>query len=104
MTRRIVYRPMARDDLRDIFLRRRDYDGPLAAFELVSSIEQRCETLAEFADRGTPRPEIAPGLRSIPYKRHAVIAYLVEEEQVVIVGIMYGGRDLTALSRPGRTT
>jgi hypothetical protein len=41
-------------------------------------------------------------VRSIPFGRKAVIAYLVRANAVVIVGIMYGGRDLAALKEPGR--
>jgi hypothetical protein len=41
-------------------------------------------------------------VRSIPFKRKAVIAYLVRPQKVVIIGILYGGRDLAALKEPGR--
>lgn len=68
----------------------------------MSAIQDRCEGLTEFSERGTPRPEIGPGVRSVPFRRKAVIAYLVRPRAVVIIGIMYGGRDLAALNEPGR--
>jgi hypothetical protein len=38
----------------------------------------------------------------VPFRRKAVIAYLVGSEAVVILGIMYGGRDLEALTDSDR--
>ncbi|HEY0413295.1 MAG TPA: type II toxin-antitoxin system RelE/ParE family toxin [Allosphingosinicella sp.] len=100
--RELIYRPLAQDDLAEIYLRRAEIEGFDSAAELVSAIQDRCEGLTSFSERGTPRPEIGPGVRSVPFRRKAVIAYVVEAEAVVIVGIMYGGRDLSALEKPGR--
>lgn len=47
-----------------------------------------------FPRRGTPRDEIMPGLRSIPFERRATIFYRVGEEEVEIVHILYRGRDI----------
>jgi toxin ParE1/3/4 len=102
VVRELVYRPLAREDLAEIYRRRAEAEGAQSAAELVSAIQDRCDGLTTFPERGTPRPEIGPGLRSIPFRRKAVIAYLVEPDAVAIVGIMYGGRDLGALQEPGR--
>jgi toxin ParE1/3/4 len=100
--RELVYRPLAREDLAEIYWRRAELEGLASADALVSAIQDRCEGLTSFSERGTPRPEICPGVRSIPFRRKAVIAYLVRRDAVVIIGIMYGGRDLAALKQPGR--
>jgi len=100
--RELVYRLLAQDDLAEIYLRRAEIDGPAAAAELVSAIQDRCEGLTTFSERGTPRPEVGPGVRSIPFRRKAIIAYVVETDTVVIIGILYGGRDVSALQEPGR--
>lgn len=100
--RELVYRPLAREDLAEIYWRRADREGFDSASELVSAIQDRCEGLVSFSERGTPRPDIGPGVRSIPFRRKAVIAYLVRPAAVVIIGIIYGGRDLAALKDPGR--
>ncbi|HEX8513995.1 MAG TPA: type II toxin-antitoxin system RelE/ParE family toxin [Allosphingosinicella sp.] len=97
-----VYRPLARQDLAEIFWERSEREGLASASELVSAIQDRCEGLTSFSERGTPRPEIGPGVRSIPFRRKATIAYLVRPDAVVIVGILYGGRDLAALTEPRR--
>ncbi len=100
--RELVYRPLAREDLAEIYIRRAEVAANESAAALVSAIQDRCESLLNYPERGTPRPELGPGLRSVPFRRRAVIAYLVEPDAVVIIGVMYGGRDLAALAEPGR--
>ncbi len=102
MALRIVYRPLARDDLKDIYDALEKAAGPEVAFGVVEAIEKRCETLSTFLERGTPRPEIGPGVRSIPFRRRATIAYRVDAEEISVIGIMYAGRDLAVLKEPGR--
>lgn len=55
-----------------------------------------CFDLATFQKRGTVRNEILPGLRIIGYKRSASIAFVVLEDEIVILGVFYGGRNITA--------
>jgi toxin ParE1/3/4 len=47
-----------------------------------------------------PRDDLAPGLRTVPFERSAVIAYIVEGGAVQITNIFYGGRDYEALYPP----
>ncbi len=53
--------------------------------------------LSEFPNRGTPRDDLRPGLRTIAWRRRVTIAYIVEEHDVVVIGVFYGGRDFEAL-------
>jgi toxin ParE1/3/4 len=100
--RELVYRPLAQEDLAEIYLRRAELEGFASGAELLSAIQDRCEGLTSFSERGTPRAEIGAGVRSIPFRRKAAIAYVVRPDAVVIIGVMYGGRDLAALGEPGR--
>lgn len=43
-----------------------------------------------------------PGLRTIGYRRAVSIAFTVESEQVLILGIFYAGRNITAELLKGR--
>lgn len=43
------------------------------------------------------RPDIR--LRTVPFERSAVIAYVIDQDMVRIVNIFYGGRDFEALLR-----
>jgi toxin ParE1/3/4 len=51
---------------------------------------------------GRPRDDLSPGLRTTPFERSVVIAYVVEGGAVQITNIFYGGRDYEALYRPFR--
>jgi toxin ParE1/3/4 len=42
---------------------------------------------------------LAAGLRTVPFEKSAVIAYVVDGERVQITNIFYGGRDYEALYR-----
>ena len=48
---------------------------------------------AATSHRGTIRDDVRPGLRVTNYKKSAVIAFDVDDGQVSIIGIYYGGQD-----------
>ena len=73
--------------------------SPLAAAGLVDSIVTFCEDLAPFPLRGTARDDIRPGLRTIGFRRRAVVAFVVHADAVVILGVFYGGRDYEPVLR-----
>ncbi len=50
--------------------------------------------LQDFPERGTRRDDIRPGLRILGFERRATIVFQVAKREVVIVRILYGGRNL----------
>lgn len=66
------------------------------ALRYTQGILDRCEGLAEYPNRGTPRDDLRAGLRTIPFRRRVTIAYIVESDRVVIFGIHYAGQDIDA--------
>ena len=62
----------------------------------VTALLDRCQSLSEFPMRGTPRDDVRPGLRSIPFRRRATIFYSVGEATVTVIGIAYAGRDASS--------
>ncbi len=101
MTRSVIYRPLARDDLKEIYDWLALEAGPEVALGLVEAIEERGDRLG-ISSTGRQRPEIGSGVLSIPFRRRGVIAYRIVQDEVEIIGILYGGRDLSVLSEPGR--
>lgn len=89
--------PDAQDQLNEIeeFIAREASSA--IATRYVEAILGRCESLVDFPRRGTPRDDLRPGIRTIPFRRRVTIAYVVEEARVVIVGIFYAGRDMARL-------
>ena len=55
-----------------------------------------CEELQTFPHRGTQRDDIRPGLRVTHYRKRSVIAFVVDADQVSILGVFYGGQDYEA--------
>jgi toxin ParE1/3/4 len=82
----VRYRREALNDLRDIF-------------HLVQRIGASRATAQRFV--GRIRDDLAPGLRTVPFERRAVIAYRVIDDMVEITNVFYGGRDYEALYRDG---
>jgi toxin ParE1/3/4 len=93
--RKLAFRPAARADLADIHAWVSDRAGREIAVQYIERIRGTCRSLCEFSSRGSPRDDLAAGLRTIAFERRAVIAYLVEPETVRIVRILSHGRDLS---------
>ncbi len=90
--------PRAETDLDDIWLYIARESGSMEiATRLVDSITDRFFLLARFPYLGTARDEdLGPGSRTFPVGEY-VIVYCVEEEDVLILRVAHGRRDLEEL-------
>jgi toxin ParE1/3/4 len=70
--------------------------GEFRADAFISRVVSFFNSLAIFSERGTRRDDLRPGVRVIGYRRRAAIAFTVEPDAVVILGIYYGGQDYEA--------
>jgi toxin ParE1/3/4 len=69
--------------------------SPAAARSVAREINRRFENLSQFPFIGRERSALVPGLRSLvvwPY----VIFYLVEPDQISVVRVLDGRRDIDA--------
>ncbi len=62
------------------------------AASYVARITSFIAGLKSFPERGTVRDEIRPGLRLIGFERRVTVAFLVDGDDVVILRILYAGR------------
>lgn len=62
----------------------------------VGSIIDYCDSFDTFPHRGTQRDDILPGLRLVGFRRRVTIAFIVDPEVVIILGVFYGGQDIEA--------
>jgi len=92
----IVYTPEAEDHLLALFQYLAIEASPAIATRFTDAIVERCESLGDFPERGAPRFDIRPGLRTLPFRR-VTITYAVKAQQVIIVGIFYGGQDYESI-------
>jgi toxin ParE1/3/4 len=97
---KVIYRPEAISDLGEIyrFIATRAESRTIAR-AFVERIRARCRRVGNVPLGGTPRDDLEPGLRTVPFEHSAVIAYKVENEQVRITNVFYGGRDFEAIYR-----
>ncbi|MBX9699745.1 MAG: type II toxin-antitoxin system RelE/ParE family toxin [Acetobacteraceae bacterium] len=96
MTRRIVFAPEARADLRELYLFIAAHSGDARALGYVSRIEAFCRGFGDVPERGTRRDDLRPGLRTVGFERRVTLAFTVTADAVVFLRILYGGRDLHA--------
>lgn len=93
MAYKIAYRPRARSDLREIYRWVADGADAQTAACYVARIQTACARLTAFPNRGSPREDLEPGLRSVAFEGRATIYYRVETARVRIVRILRAGRD-----------
>lgn len=96
MPLRLVYTPDALADLRSI-LRHIAGDNPPAARTFVGAIERRCQDLCRQPHLGRTREDLGIGPRIVPFRRRIVIAYRIEDNDLAILRVFYGGRDYETL-------
>ena len=89
----IVILAEAESDLNNLFDFIADQSGAVRAQNYVGRIEAACTKLASFPNRGAPRDDLLPGLRTLSFERRALVVYRVENETVSILRVFYAGRD-----------
>jgi toxin ParE1/3/4 len=81
-----------------------DYIAPRAGSAVATGYVERlyrfCQRLETFPARGTVREDIRPGLRTVGFERRATVAFKIDGDEVRIVRVLYGGRDVEAQLGP----
>ena len=88
--------PESNADLDQMYLEIAMAGFPENADSFTNRIVDFCEELSQFPLRGTERPEIAPGVRTIGFRRQVTIVFhvLEQQQQVVIDRILRRGCSL----------
>jgi plasmid stabilization system protein ParE len=94
---RVVVTPEARNQIDGLHSYVAAEASAAIAGRFVDGIVDHIATLQEFPNRGTPRDNLRSGLRTLAWRRRVTIAFVVEERDVVVIGVFYGGRDLKTL-------
>ncbi len=96
----VSYREEALQDLAEVFWFVLAVSQHIEIAEgFVRRIKSRCERIGDAPQGGRLRDDLYPGLRTVPFERSAVIAYLVEPDCVRVTNVFYGGRDYEAIMR-----
>ena len=61
------------------------------AAKYVGRIEVKCQRIGDAPRAGRPRNDLLPGLRTVPFERSAVIAYVIEQDMIRIINVFTAG-------------
>lgn len=89
----VIFSPEAEEQLVELYRYVAGSASPEAAAEFTDAIVRHCEKLKDFPRRGTTRDDIRPGLRITHYKKRTIIAFMVLDDTVAVLGIYYGGQN-----------
>lgn len=93
----VIFAESADDDLAGIYQWIADETASLeTGLRFVSRIVDRCEKIGDAPHGGRRRDDLDAGLRTIAFERAALIIYGVEDDRVVILNVLYRGRDVDA--------
>ncbi len=97
---KVYFMPDAQSDLKDIYSYiARKSKLPEVAMAYLKKLQQKCEDLSHFPERGAKRDDIRKNLRIMALEKNAMAAFEISKEKqaVVILNIFYGGRDYEAI-------
>ena len=84
----------ADEDLTDIFNFIRATSDVRDGVRIADAIIVECEKLAALSGTmGRPRPELAPGVRSFPFRGY-VIFFRYEDDELVVLNVLSSRRDI----------
>ena len=85
---KVAFRPEAANDLAAIFGYVLEISrNRTIATGFVLRLWERCERIGNAPHAGRPRDDLAPGLRTFPFEKSAVIAYKIDGDLVQITNI-----------------
>ncbi|WP_291824832.1 type II toxin-antitoxin system RelE/ParE family toxin [Bosea sp. (in: a-proteobacteria)] len=90
----IIVRPAAQQDLKEIYDWIADHASEATAIRFIRRIQSGYASLSDYPQRGTRREGLMTGLRTFGIDRRVTVAFRIDGQEVVILRILYGGRDL----------
>ena len=97
MTYRVEFAPEVEEQIATLYHYIATEAAPAVAASFTEAVLTHCEELATFPERGIKRDDIRPGLRVTNYKKRTCIAFFLEGDTVLIVGMFHGGQDYAAI-------
>ena len=92
-SRKVIQSKTANRDIVTIYFRIAEMAGHSIAGGYVDRIEKYLANFDLASERGTLRDDLMSGLRIIGYERRITIAFTVDDSQVTILRVFYGGKD-----------
>ncbi|KOC88044.1 type II toxin-antitoxin system RelE/ParE family toxin [Winslowiella iniecta] len=93
MDYKVVFASEAEEQLAELYRYIAKAATPETALGYTESVIGYCESLERFPHRGNRRDDILTGLRVTNYRKRTIIAFMVRDKTVSILGIWHGGQD-----------
>jgi toxin ParE1/3/4 len=90
---RVIYRPLADDDLIGIYSFIAD-KNPESAIALIRKVRAQCSTLETMAERAPLRERLGLAIRIFVIDRKVTVAYRIKDESIEIMRIFYAGQNI----------
>lgn len=100
MIHEVLVSEVALADLDRIYDSVSEASGPVTARRYVARLYDRCIRIGRVPEQGTRRDDLLPGLRVIGFERRVAILFRVLPTTVVVLRVLYGGRDIRASVKP----
>jgi len=94
MDYQVAFSPEAEMQLQELETYLAERFSPANAERYIERVIRACASLSTAPHRGTQRDDVGDGVRTIGFERRATIYFKVLRQQVLILGIFYGGRSL----------
>ncbi len=94
--RPVKFTEIAQDDLLSLEIWLENVAGKPTSRRYVDRLIDFCHQLDVASERGTQRPDLAPGLRILGFERRVTIAFAVHDDRVDILRIFRAGRNWEA--------
>ena len=104
MRYRVLSGAKAKQDILDLYDYIADKGHPVEATKYIDRLERWCLSLGTFPERGIPRDDIRTGLRTVGFERRVLVCFQITGNAVVILRLLYGGRDISGADFSGDTT
>ena len=91
---KVVLRPQAEDDLAAIYDFIADDAGARIADGYLQRLAVAIGALGSFPERGSLRPEIGEAVRSLGFERRVTLLFRLRKNEVEVLRVLYGGRDV----------
>jgi len=88
----IIFSPEAEQQIADLHDYISLHGGRAIASRFINELLDYLNGFTIFPERGNRRDDIRPGLRVTNFRHRTVIAFAVDDEQILIAGIYHGGR------------
>ncbi len=95
--RNVEFSDDARTDLVALYDWLSNAAGAKTALSYIERLESYCKGFDLGSERGHARDDIRQGLRIAGFERRVTIAFMVEDNRVVILRLFYGGQNWTKI-------